>query len=101
MADFKQVALCSEITEGQAKVIEIANRLVAIYQVNGQYYAIDNNCLHQGGPLAEGELNGTITTCPWHGVEFDVTTGCNPQNPEMRVDSFDLKIEDDKIFIAI
>lgn len=62
--------------EGEGRVLFLENgQEVAIFCVEGQWYAIDNSCPHEGGPLGEGELEGDIVTCPWHGWQFNVKTG--------------------------
>ncbi len=54
---------------------------IALFHVGGQFYAIANTCTHRGGPLCEGEVDGTTVTCPWHGAQFDITTGKNLAPP--------------------
>lgn len=56
-------------------MVEIDGKLIALFNVDGAVHAIDHNCTHRGGPLAEGLLEGTEVTCPWHGAVFDVTSG--------------------------
>jgi nitrite reductase/ring-hydroxylating ferredoxin subunit len=75
MAAFVKVAETSEVAPGQAKCVEAEGRTIALFNVEGFFYAIDNTCTHRGGPLCEGELNGDEVTCPWHGAIFDVKTG--------------------------
>ncbi|MCS6952859.1 MAG: non-heme iron oxygenase ferredoxin subunit [Bryobacterales bacterium] len=57
------------------RAVEVAGRTIAVFHVNGKFYAIDNECTHVGGPLAEGFLSGEIVTCPWHAAQFDLRTG--------------------------
>jgi nitrite reductase/ring-hydroxylating ferredoxin subunit len=75
MGDWVTVCRADEIAPGQGKQVEVGGRAIAVFNVDGTYYAIGGECTHQGGPLGEGELNGTTVTCPWHAAEFDVTTG--------------------------
>ena len=72
---FIKVATVQEIPAGQAKKVRIGNKDVAIFNMNGTFFALDDSCPHRGGPLSEGELDGQEVTCPWHGAVFDVTTG--------------------------
>ncbi|MFQ5520752.1 MAG: Rieske (2Fe-2S) protein, partial [Candidatus Methylomirabilia bacterium] len=67
----------------------------------GTYYAIDNTCLHRGGPLGEGELEGNIVTCPWHGWRYDTTTGANVNNPAVKVGAFPVKVEGTAVFVEV
>ena len=74
MAEFVKVAKSDEIAPGQGKLIEVEGKRIALFNVEGLFYAIDDTCTHRGGPLSEGVLNGREVTCPWHGAVFDVTT---------------------------
>ena len=75
MGEFIKVAKAGEIAPGRAKCVELNDREIALFNIDGAFHAIDNTCTHVGGPLSEGELAGTQVTCPWHGGVFDVTTG--------------------------
>jgi 3-phenylpropionate/trans-cinnamate dioxygenase ferredoxin component len=73
--DYLQVCLIDEIPLGERLFIEIGNDAVVIFNIGGKYYAIDDVCSHDRGPLGEGYLDGTQIVCPRHGARFDVTTG--------------------------
>jgi len=75
MADYMKVAQTTEIEPGQARLVDVKGRSIALFNVDGQFFALDNTCTHRGGPLAEGEISGHEVTCPWHGAMFDVRTG--------------------------
>ncbi|MBI3597731.1 MAG: non-heme iron oxygenase ferredoxin subunit [Nitrospirae bacterium] len=75
MAGFVKVGTTGDITPGQGKKVEAGGKKIALFNVDGTYYAIDDTCTHRGGPLSEGELAGSEVTCPWHSAVFDVTTG--------------------------
>ena len=75
MADYMKVAKTTEIEPGQARLVDVNGRSIALFNVDGQFFALDNTCTHKGGPLAEGEISGHEVTCPWHGAMFDVRTG--------------------------
>ncbi len=75
MAGWLTVARAGEVPEGQVKVVTLGGRRLALCNVNGQHYAIDDVCTHDGGPLDQGELDGEEIECPRHGARFDVTTG--------------------------
>ncbi len=75
MGELIKVATLSEISPGACLHVEVAGQEVAIFNVEGTIYAMGGTCTHQGGPLGEGDLEGTVVTCPWHGAQFDVTTG--------------------------
>ena len=100
MADFVRVAAVADVQPGTGKCVEVNGRQIALFNVEGTFHAIDNTCLHRGGPLAEGELEGNIVTCPWHGWQYDVLTGCNTMDETERVDRFDVKVEGGDVFVA-
>jgi nitrite reductase/ring-hydroxylating ferredoxin subunit len=81
---FSKAALVSEVPPGRGKQVTVNGKTLALFNVNGAYYAIDNECPHRGGPLAEGDLQGTTVECPWHGATFDVTTGGHLSPPAPR-----------------
>ena len=75
--DFVKVASTLDLKPGSAMAVDVKGKTVALFNVAGKICAIDNTCLHQGGPLAEGTLAGDIVTCPWHQWEYNVCTGAN------------------------
>ena len=101
MAEFTRVAKTSEIPAGGGKVVEAGGKTLAIFHCGGTWYATDNTCVHRGGPLGEGSLSGTTVTCPWHGWEYDVTTGVSIANPSAKVQTFDVKVEGEDIFVSV
>jgi len=74
---FVKVATVEEVAPGTAKQVSANGRVLALFNVEGTFYAIDDTCTHRGGPLSEGFLEGKMVTCPWHAADFDVTTGQN------------------------
>jgi nitrite reductase/ring-hydroxylating ferredoxin subunit len=101
MAEFVRVASTSEIPAGQGRMFEVGGRQIAVFNCAGKYHAIDNVCEHQGGPLAEGELEGCVVTCPWHGWTYDVSSGISPDDPDTKVQSFEVKVEGDALLVAV
>jgi nitrite reductase (NADH) small subunit len=101
LAQFIKAARRGDIPEGSGKMVEAGGRTLALFRANGEFYAIDNACLHQGGPLCEGEVYGTRVICPWHGWEYDFATGCNVDEPSMKLKCFAIKIEGDDILVEI
>ena len=75
MGQLIKVAETKDVPPGTAKAVDVEGRAVALFNVDGTYYAIADTCTHRGGPLSEGAVEGTVVTCPWHGATFDVTTG--------------------------
>ncbi|HXH27894.1 MAG TPA: Rieske (2Fe-2S) protein [Candidatus Polarisedimenticolia bacterium] len=91
-----------EIPPGGSKVVQVREHTVAIFNLEGTLYAIDNVCPHQGGPLGEGYLeeDGTVS-CPWHAWNFDVRTGISPVDPEVRVTTHRITVQDGEIIVEI
>lgn len=96
-----RVATVGEVPEGQGRVVEAGTRALAIFNVGGRYYAIDNACAHRGGPLGEGDLDGALVTCPWHAWRWDVTTGANANNPAVKMACFPVTVDGDAIFVDL
>lgn len=74
-------------------------RLAALFNVDGEIFALDNVCPHAGGPLGEGSLEGTIVTCPWHGWSFDVKTGECQNNPGASATCFKVGVKGEDIIL--
>jgi nitrite reductase (NADH) small subunit len=101
MAQWVKIARRGEIAEGSAKVVEVLGRILALFHSGGQFYATDNSCRHQGGPLGEGEVYGTRVVCPWHGWEYDFATGCNVDDPAMKLACFAVRLDGDDILVEV
>ena len=101
MSNFVRVAAVSDLGPGQCKTVQADGRELALYNVGGVYYATDNVCLHRGGPLGEGSLDGKIVTCPWHGWTYDVATGVCPINPSVAVKTYPVKVEGNDVQVEI
>ena len=96
---FVTVAKKSEVLSGQGKAINVNGKDIALFNVNGEFFALDNTCLHQGGPLGEGELMDHTVTCPWHGWQYDVSTGKNTVGSA--VATFKTKVEAGAVMIEV
>ena len=99
MEGYVRVVSRKDIAEGCGKSIRVDGKDVAIFNIDGQYYAMDDICPHMGAPLGEGTLDGENVICPWHGWTFNVKTGKFTTNPDAGVDSYNLKVEGDDIFV--
>jgi nitrite reductase (NADH) small subunit len=91
----------AEISAGTIREIQIEGRAVALANVGGTIYAINNTCLHRGGPLGQGQLDGKVVTCPWHGWQFDVTNGKAVQNPAAGVDCYPTEVRGEDVFVDV
>ena len=101
MPKFIPVADLKDIPPGTAKVVAVQNVEVALFNLEGSIYALDNMCQHAGGPLGEGKITGDIVICPWHGYRYHIKTGQYIKNPEMSVACYPVKVEDGKISVAV
>lgn len=98
-------------------IIDIEGIEVAVFRIDGEFHALGNFCVHQGGPLCEGGVSGRITTsedgwewyydedekyvhCPWHGWIFDITTGRNINADQYRVPTYEVEVEDDTVYVV-
>lgn len=101
MADFFKVAAEADLQPGNCMEVVVDGRPVALFNVGGQFHAISNLCAHRGGPLGQGVLDGAAVLCPWHAWSWDVTTGVNTANPDLKVARFDVKVEDGQVLVKL
>jgi 3-phenylpropionate/trans-cinnamate dioxygenase ferredoxin component len=98
---FVRVASAADVPSGTGTVVNVNGRALALFNVGGRFYALDNTCLHRGGPVGEGDLEDTIVTCPWHGFQYDVTTGRNVFDPEVGLETFDVRVSGGDVSIRV
>ena len=96
---FVKAATVGEMLEGTIREIQVEGKAVALANVGGKFYAINNSCLHRGGPLGGGVLDGNVVTCPWHGWEYDVATGMITQNPSVGVECYAVEVRGQEVFV--
>jgi nitrite reductase (NADH) small subunit len=101
MSNWVRVAKVSECPPGTVLERLAGDRVIALCNAEGTVFALDGVCPHQGGPLGEGELTGKVLMCPWHGWQFDVSTGQHQFNARVRQPHFPVRIEGDDILIDI
>ena len=98
---FLRAAKKDEVPAGSIREFQLEGKVVAVANVAGKLFAINNVCLHRGGPLGQGELERQVVTCPWHGWQYDVTTGKLVTNPAVGVETYPVEVRGDDIFIDI
>ncbi len=100
MAAYIKVANADELQPGQGKLVTAGDQRVALFNVDGTCYAINDTCTHKGGPLSDGALEDDVVTCPWHGARFCVRDG-QVQGPPARerVTSYPVRVTDGSIEI--
>jgi len=101
MSDFVRVAAVEELPPGRGMEAVVGDKPVAVFNVEGRFYSISNRCIHRGGPLGQGFVEGNTVTCPWHAWMFDVTNGENVVNGDVKVACFEVKVEDGQVFVRI
>lgn len=102
MSNFTKLTTESELPPAnQAKEFPCGAKEICIANVNGTYFAIDNVCLHQGGPLGQGTIEGGKVVCPWHGWQYDPKTGQTTHNANLKVAVYPLKIENGDVMVDL
>ena len=95
------IARLSDLPPRACRSIEVEGLGLALVRLDGELYAFDNTCPHAGGPLGEGQLDGSLVICPWHGWRFDVRTGVRPENPDFRVSCYPVHVRDDTVWVDL
>jgi nitrite reductase (NADH) small subunit len=97
-----KIATQSELPgEGEAREFEVAGKTICVANVNGACTAIDNVCLHMGGPLGQGSVENGKVVCPWHGWEYDAQTGALEGDPKTKIDVYPLKVENGDVLVDV
>jgi nitrite reductase (NADH) small subunit len=98
---FVRAMKIGELPPGMVRELQLDGKVIALSNVGGKLYAIDNVCLHRGGPLGEGELSGQVVTCPWHGWQYDVTSGKLVTNPAVGVETYPVELRGDDVYVDV
>ena len=101
VSEWVRVAGALDIPAETGKEFAVRGRIVALFNVAGTFYAMDGVCPHAGGPLGEGVLTGRVVTCPWHGWQFDVTSGQHCLNANLRHQAFPVRLEGSDVLIEL
>ena len=103
MSDFQTVAKVGDIPAGLGRAYEVDGVFVAVFFVDGEYWAIDDTCPHQGASLAEGYVEGECVTCPWHAWRFSIRDGRWLDNPtsKLKVETYEVRIVGDEIQVKV
>jgi len=102
MPDYIKVATRADLPPGGKKLVDLDGRAIALFNVDGEFFAIDDVCTHDGGPLAEGELQGSEIRCPRHGARFDVRTGKALSFPAFEpVETLAVEVRGEDIYVAV
>lgn len=100
MEGFQKVAQLEDLAPGRSKKVTINGRAIALFNVDGKFYAIHNSCPHEGGPLADGRLKGYVVACPWHDLAFDIRNGQGTDGGGYCVGSYEVRVEGTDIWVG-
>ncbi len=102
MNEFLKIGEVGELPAvGEAKEFACGAHTLCVANVDGTFHAVDNVCPHRGGPLGQGIVEGNKIVCPWHGWEFELSTGNNPFTPNLSVPSYELKMESGAVYARL
>jgi 3-phenylpropionate/trans-cinnamate dioxygenase ferredoxin subunit len=91
-----------DVKPGHGTQVSLEGKILAVFNLEGKFYAIDDTCTHAGGSLAEGPVAGTVVTCPWHGATFDIVTGAVLSDPAYEgVNAYKVKLEGDDVLVEL
>ncbi len=94
-----EAARVSEIAPGTGKTIHVNGHQIALFNLNGIFHAIADSCPHRGAPLSEGYLQGDKVLCTWHCFDFNLKTGACEVVPELRVATYEVKVDGEIVYI--
>lgn len=98
---FLRATKIGEVPPGMVRELQLDGKVIALANVGGKLYAVNNVCLHRGGPIAQGELSGQVVTCPWHGWQYDVTSGKLVTNRAVGVETYAVEVRGDDVYVDV
>lgn len=101
MASYRTICREDELRAGEGRLVEIDGKAIALFRVGSALHAVEDTCLHAGGPLHEGTLDGTTVTCPWHEWRFDIATGRCELNPTASLARYPVRVRGGMIEIEV
>jgi len=100
MNEFVPVARVEDVPPGTGTTVRIGERSIAVFNVDGTFHAYEGVCLHRGGPVGDGDVEDGIVTCPWHGWQYNVATGCNVLDDQVCLRRYEARVQGDTIIVA-
>ena len=101
MSGWKKLLYCPNLLPQSGQVVMMDEKPVALFNIDGEFIAMDNKCPHRGGSLGDGEIEGDIVTCPWHGWQFNCRTGKAVENDAIIVRTYEIENRSEGIFIKV
>jgi nitrite reductase (NADH) small subunit len=101
LTEFQAVGQRDDFIPGKGKMVTVAGRHVAVFRLGEEFFALDNMCLHRGGPICDGEIVNGVVTCPWHFWSYEIKTGTMVQDPRVGVSKHEVRIDGDQISVRL
>lgn len=101
MDNYVDAAEVASLPPGKGRTVEVKGQKLALFNVGGTFYAIENACPHRAGPLGAGYVEGNEVYCPLHGWAFDLRSGACPTRPDRPVKTFPTRVADGKVWVAV
>jgi nitrite reductase/ring-hydroxylating ferredoxin subunit len=101
VAAFVTVARADDLAPGEMRRVQAGEDEIALARVGDEFYAVQGACLHLKGPLGDGRLQDHVLTCPWHGWQYDVRTGKNEFDLAIQLRTYDVRVENGEVRIAV
>jgi len=99
---FVPVGQISDFTPGKGRMVTVNGRHVALFRLGDEFFALDNLCLHRGGPICEGPIDtNDVVTCPWHGWSYEIRTGTMVQDPRVGLSKHAVRVEGEIISVRL
>ncbi|MEK6852412.1 MAG: Rieske (2Fe-2S) protein [Nanoarchaeota archaeon] len=95
------VAFKKDIPNGEGRPLEVEGVSIALFNLDGKFFALSNTCLHEGGPIGEGSVDDSTVTCPWHGWQYDVKSGNCLTFEGLKLKSYKTKVVGEKVFVSL
>lgn len=95
------VAKIEDIPKNEGRAFPVGDRMIAIFESQGKYYALDDFCPHQGASLSAGWIHDGCVACPWHAWRFSLADGSWTDNPKIKTDHFEVKVQDSSIMVGL
>jgi nitrite reductase/ring-hydroxylating ferredoxin subunit len=98
---FQTVARVDDLEPGSVRTVRAGDAEIALARVGDEFYATQHACIHLHGPLGEGNVEDHVLTCPWHGWQYDLRTGENEFDRAIRLETYEVRVEDGDVQVAI
>ena len=101
MSEFVAVGRVDDFIPGRGKLVTVSGRHVAVFRLGDDFFALDNMCLHRGGPICDGQIENDVVTCPWHFWSYEIRTGTMVQDPRVGVSKHEVRLDGDRVFVRL